>query len=154
MERIQYNISEISGVAARLAKDICDVSAITFTGSLGAGKTTVISALLEFYGVVEPVTSPTFAYVNIYKLPLGVAGSNYKTIYHFDLYRLKNLYEFQAAGFFEYLDSRDRLVIFEWPDIISSELLEKVCHIDLQHGEGEQERVLTYYIADKRRILK
>jgi hypothetical protein len=44
------------------------------------------------------VQSPTFAYLNIY------AGT--KTIYHFDLYRLKNSEEFLSMGFDEYFEAK------------------------------------------------
>ena len=45
--------------------NVCDV--FTFTGSLGAGKTTLVRSLLKSCGVTGVITSPTFTYLNAYK---------------------------------------------------------------------------------------
>ena len=85
---------------------------ITFSGQLGAGKTTMIKAICEQLGVREPVTSPTYAIVQEYL----AAG---KIIYHLDLYRLKSLEEARDAGIDDYLN-RDEICLVEWPEIALS----------------------------------
>ena len=54
---------------------------VTLSGELGAGKTTLVQAICEGYGVSGEVTSPTFALVHEYEAPRS-------TVYHLDLYRL------------------------------------------------------------------
>jgi tRNA threonylcarbamoyladenosine biosynthesis protein TsaE len=103
---------------------------ITFTGPLGAGKTTLIKELLRQSGVTTTVTSPTFGYFNTYHNQHG------KTFYHFDLYRISSVNEFINAGFDEYLNQEDAIVFIEWPDVIDSllkdrELKKFVCRISL-----------------------
>ena len=42
---------------------------VTISGELGAGKTTLVQAICEGYGVTDEVTSPTFALVHEYEAP-------------------------------------------------------------------------------------
>ncbi len=106
-------------------------SIFTFTGPLGAGKTTLIRSILRQCGVVGVVTSPTFGYVNSYQ-------SNGVTYNHFDLYRIASVDEFMAFGFDEYFAKNDSVSFVEWPDVISSllasqELKSKVCDIKIDY---------------------
>lgn len=141
MKTIQYDLSQIDQVADQLLNAAVGVLAITLTGSLGAGKTTLVGALLRHLGVNEPVASPTFAYVNMYLLADG------RTVYHFDLYRLKNIQEFEQAGFFDYLYQPNSLAIIEWPEILQPFLHYKVCHVDLVAIDQTQRR-LQYEIKE------
>lgn len=85
-------------------------SVFALTGDMGAGKTTLVNALMEYLGVTDDSTgSPTFAIVNQYTLPAG------EPVYHFDLYRLENEHEVIDTGFLDYIDS-GALCLIEWPD--------------------------------------
>jgi len=99
MKQIKYSLDNIDAVAQQLLADIDDAQVVTFTGSLGAGKTTFVRSLARAMGVTEPVTSPTFTYFNVYHVP-EESLSPIKLIHHFDLYRLRNLQDFESAGFF------------------------------------------------------
>lgn len=110
---------------------------ITLTGSLGAGKTTLVQALLERAGVTGPIQSPTFTYVTTYTLPSGVQ------VHHFDLYRLHTLEEFLESGFEEYLYQKNSKALIEWPAIIEPLLKHDVCTIELDY-EGLELRRLTW----------
>ena len=83
-------------------------------GNLGAGKTTFTQFLLKELGSTEEVSSPTYSIVNEYQSPKG-------KIFHFDLYRLKNIEEAFDFGIEEYLEN-GYLSIIEWPEIYESEL--------------------------------
>ncbi len=139
---IKYTIQQLDDVVRTFSEDIGAVSIVTLTGSLGAGKTAFVGALLKHWGVSSAVTSPTFAYVNIYELADG------RTVYHFDLYRLKNMQEFEAAGFFEYLYQPKGVALIEWPEIIAPALLRDVCRVSLEVA-GEVERIITYGLEDE-----
>lgn len=97
-----------------IAKDIllkCSGSGIfTFTGNLGAGKTTLIREMCRQLGYKGDVTSPTFSLINEY-----IYGND--LIYHMDLYRLKSIEEAFDIGIEEYLYSGEYCFI-EWPEII------------------------------------
>lgn len=107
---------------------------MTFTGSLGAGKTTLISNLVRQLGTQDQVNSPTFTYVNIYQLPDG------KKIYHFDLYRINFLEEFIAAGFDEYLYAPNSWALIEWPEVIKPLLTHDVCDVVIDHDVNAPDR--------------
>ena len=87
---------------------------IRIDGTMGAGKTTLISALCKRMGVTETTSSPTFSLVNTYKSPQGA-------IYHFDFYRLENSNEAIDFGVEEYFESGN-VCLLEWAEIISEHL--------------------------------
>jgi tRNA threonylcarbamoyladenosine biosynthesis protein TsaE len=119
---------------------------MTFTGALGAGKTTLVQALLRRAGVVGPIQSPTFTYMVVYKVDPEM------TIYHFDLYRLSSLQDFLQAGFDEYLYQNDSKALIEWPEIVMPILMYDVCHVAIDY-EGFDQRKLICVCSSKRALL-
>lgn len=81
---------------------------IALTGELGAGKTTLAQAICRGYGVVEPVTSPTYAIVHEYASP-------HSPVFHIDLYRIERVEELEQIGWSDIVAS-NALVIVEWPE--------------------------------------
>lgn len=101
----------------------------TFSGEIGAGKTSFIQALCRKLGVRESVTSPTFSLVNEYSIN---AETSADTLYHLDLYRLKNMEEAQDIGIEEILYS-DHYCFIEWPELIEPLLEgEEIVRIQIQ----------------------
>jgi tRNA threonylcarbamoyladenosine biosynthesis protein TsaE len=81
---------------------------IFLEGDLGAGKTTLVRALIRALGHNGPVKSPTYSLVEVY-----VVSSLY--LYHFDFYRFESPEEFLDAGFDEYF-SKTAVCLVEWPE--------------------------------------
>ncbi len=113
MERMDktYGLPELSSIARELAGFFDGMKVMCFEGDLGAGKTTLIKALCQTLGVQDTVSSPTFSLVNEY-LAIGKTGRS--TIYHIDLYRLKDEDEAVAAGIEEHFYSGS-ICLVEWP---------------------------------------
>ena len=97
--------------ANEFVKLMDDYTVYAFTGEMGAGKTTFISALSEVLGVnSDEANSPSFSIANEYR-----SETTAELIYHFDLYRLDSLEEIMDTGFEDYLDS-GCLCFIEWPE--------------------------------------
>ncbi|KKQ33463.1 MAG: hypothetical protein US49_C0001G0143 [candidate division TM6 bacterium GW2011_GWF2_37_49] len=131
---IKFNLSQLESVVKEHILPLLSAHSIfTFTGPLGAGKTTMIKVILRQCGITQPVTSPTFGYVNSYQ------ASTDRTFNHFDLYRISSIDEFVAAGFDEYLHRLNDVNFIEWPQVIdellkSSEIKSKLVHIKISYA--------------------
>ena len=104
-----FTLKQIQDAAYKLLADTASYKVFAFQGEMGAGKTTFIHALCEVMGVQDVVTSPTFSIVNQYKT------KDEQTVYHIDLYRLKNEEEAIQAGVEDCLYSGNTCFV-EWPD--------------------------------------
>ena len=106
---VTYLLSEIDNVARKLLEK-SGSKTLLFYGEMGAGKTTLIKALLKALGAVDTGSSPTFSLVNVYATENG-------TVNHFDFYRINDESEAWDMGFEEYLESGNWNFI-EWPQKI------------------------------------
>jgi len=124
---LTYSYNDIEIPVRLLHQYLGLVHIIGFTGTLGAGKTTLVKALLDYCGVEGFVQSPTFMYMNIY------TGQNGRSFYHFDLYRMHTREEFMSEGFAEYLTEPSSVCLIEWPEIIMPLLKKNVCIVSLEY---------------------
>lgn len=137
---LEYALDEIDDVAEFVYGLLNGTRIVALTGDLGAGKTSLTQAILRKAGVQGFIPSPTFTYV------LHYTGADGRRYYHFDLYRLKSVEEFLAAGFADYLNEPGSYVFIEWPEIIASLLTKNVCFAELSHVT-EDKRRLRYEIV-------
>lgn len=136
-----YSLDAVNDAAEQLFRLMSLYQVFTFTGSLGAGKTTLVQALLRVCGIEEPVQSPTFTYFSRY------TNTHEEDFFHFDLYRLKSAQDFVGAGFHEFLYQPHSWALIEWPEIIMPLLRKKACHVVIDY-QGTGLRKLTYYTTD------
>ncbi|OCK50972.1 tRNA (N6-adenosine(37)-N6)-threonylcarbamoyltransferase complex ATPase TsaE [Chryseobacterium sp. CBo1] len=126
------NISDWQNVVNSILPELKH-NILLLKGNLGAGKTTFTQFLLKNLGSEDEVNSPTYSIVNEYKSPKG-------KIYHFDLYRLKNIDEVYDIGIEEYLDN-SFLCIIEWPEVYEDELYGLEYHSMSINSTGESREI-------------
>jgi tRNA threonylcarbamoyladenosine biosynthesis protein TsaE len=111
----------------------------TFTGEIGAGKTTFIQSICRSLGVKEKVTSPTFSLINEYTYTDN--DGKIRLIYHIDLYRLNSLEEAIDIGIEDYLDD-DNYCFIEWPQLLQPVLPENLVEINLEIIENSKRKII------------
>ena len=137
---IIYTLDDVAAISKQLYALMQTCTVFTFTGPLGAGKTTLIRELLRLCDIQQEITSPTFTYVNIYN------NQQKQTFYHFDCYRITSVDGFLAAGFDEYLYQPNSWTFIEWPEVIMPLLKHAVCHVTIDYLPEEEKRALKITI--------
>ncbi len=121
---IDFTLDRIDEAAKQFLSYSLGNRIFTFSGDLGAGKTTFIDSVCKEMGVIEKVTSPTYSIIHEY------LARDKKIIYHMDFYRLRNTQEAIDAGVEDCILS-DEFCMIEWPskaadilpeDIVKSEI--------------------------------
>ncbi len=137
-EFISSSEAETEALGARLAAGLPGGSVVAMYGDLGAGKTAFVRGALKAYGNPSHVSSPTFALVNDY------GGSPH--IYHFDLYRIRDLDDLYSTGFFDYLED-DSILFVEWSeriaDAVGDYYADRIVSVDISRTGEENGRVIT-----------
>ncbi len=89
------------------AKKLSPGEVVILTGDLGAGKTRFVKGIARGLGVKnwQKVRSPTFSFRQTYygQLP----------IYHYDLYRVKDIDDLETLGI-DPVDLEDGVLVIEW----------------------------------------
>ena len=128
------NKRELPAAARKILKHFQEKRIFAFYGAMGAGKTTFIKALCKSLGAADLVSSPSFTLINEYRRSDG--GS----LYHIDLYRIKNRNEMLDLGIEEYFSSGSYCFI-EWPEMIEEILPSGTVNVKITVGKNE-ERIL------------
>jgi len=135
---ITNNENETIEFAYNFARNLKKGDIIILSGELGSGKTKFVQGVLKYFNLEDEISSPTFTIVNEY-----IAEN--MNIYHFDLYRLEDIDEFYAIGGEEYFSKG--ICIFEWGEILESELKDKYIKISYEKDPVNLEK-RTLYIEE------
>ena len=130
-----FNLNDIESAAKHFIMCLGNNKVIALSGDLGAGKTTFIKAICKQLGVKENVSSPTFSIINQYTTPKNT------TIFHLDLYRIKDDEEAVNAGVEECIYSGD-LCFIEWPEKAISILPENIMNVFIDTISETKRRVI------------
>ena len=123
-------------IAYEFGKTLTGGEVIAFRGPMGAGKTAFISGLAKAFGAEEMVSSPTFAIMNVY--PGSVE------LHHYDMYRIEDWENLYSTGFFDDLDTENRIILIEWSENIAEFLPEEYITIAMSYGENENQRIISF----------
>lgn len=134
-----FELGEIQSIALEFLHLVKPYQVWAFSGELGAGKTTFITALCKQMEVEDPVTSPTFSIIQEYR-----AGD--QTIYHADLYRIKDEKEARNAGIEDCLLS-GAICMIEWPENAPGLFLDDTVYARL-YVENRQKRKIVITLPE------
>ncbi len=154
IEIITNSPKETKKVAILLSEAMKDQSLsnrafiIALEGDLGSGKTTFIQGLAQGLKVGENILSPTFVIQKDFSLEL----KNFKNLYHFDAYRLKNPEELLELGFRDLIRNPENLIVIEWADKIKKLLPREILRIKFV-SLREISRREKNWGGNKRRII-
>ncbi|MEO6639057.1 MAG: tRNA (adenosine(37)-N6)-threonylcarbamoyltransferase complex ATPase subunit type 1 TsaE [Ginsengibacter sp.] len=133
---ISYTLSGIEDAAIKVLSLSPDIKIFTFTGELGAGKTTFIKEMCRQLGVSEPVTSPTYSIIQEYETV------DRSRIFHMDFYRVNGLQEAIDTGAAEIIATGDFCLV-EWPDKIEELLPENIIALNIAISGPEERKMVV-----------
>ena len=113
--KTKTDLKQLEIIAKKLAKQSSFNDIYLLNGELGAGKTTFarffINSIFDNNSIKRPnsIKSPSFPIMINYPV------QNFE-IFHYDLYRLKNMNELQELNIIENL--KENITLIEWPQII------------------------------------
>lgn len=105
---------------------------VLLDGEMGAGKTVFAKGVATGLGIFDPVTSPTYAYMNDY-------GGK---LYHYDCYRLSSGAAAEALGLTDYFYGGG-VCLIEWADNIK-DVLPDGCRRVVINKISETAREIVY----------
>ena len=108
----------------RLGQQVQPGDVICLTGDLGVGKTIFTQGFAEGLGIDEPICSPTFTIILEYhngRIPL----------YHFDVYRISDIYEMDDLGYEEYFYGNG-VCLVEWGNLIEELMTDNTIYITIE----------------------
>ena len=121
----------------RLGEIVPPNTVIALNGELGAGKTVFAQGMGLGLGVEEPVTSPSFVLMNVYRGRLE--------LYHFDFYRLDEEDELAVLGLDEYFYG-EGVALVEWAGKFSDALPPARLEITILRDETGDENTRLLYV--------
>jgi len=132
--------AQTTRVASQLGKQMRAGDVALLDGSLAAGKTFFIRALVGALGSSEDVTSPTYTIANIYETPKA-------PVLHVDAYRLETAKEFYNLGLDDYFDTA--ICLIEWGTRIDG-FFDAPLQIEIAFGPTDTDRIFTLSSTDIR----
>lgn len=134
----EFTLENIEVTATELCTKLIPYKVWAFDAEMGAGKTTLIHAICNVLKVTDSVGSPTFSIINQYQTQTG------ETIYHLDLYRVKDEEEAIQAGVEDVLYKGD-LCLVEWPGKIKGLLPSDTVFIKIDILNSNTRRITIQY---------
>jgi tRNA threonylcarbamoyladenosine biosynthesis protein TsaE len=108
----QVSLHELEDFAIRFWSFVKEAMLFAFYGEMGAGKTTIITALCRQKGVKDVISSPTFSIINEYRF---FKNEKEEKVFHLDLYRLNSMEDIIQAGVEDCIYSKS-ICFIEWPE--------------------------------------
>jgi tRNA threonylcarbamoyladenosine biosynthesis protein TsaE len=135
MDFFSRSPEQTRSIGMRLGGALQAGDVICLQGDLGAGKTTFVQGIARGWGSLDPVSSPTFIIVNVYR------RADQGQLFHMDAYRLDSTSEAEELD----LDSMlaQGALLIEWPERIDGLVPRERLWVQLEHID-EEEREMKF----------
>ena len=130
-------LADLDTAAKLLLEKYPSFRLFSFYGEMGAGKTTFIKSICKQLKVIDNISSPTFAIVNVYQTETT------DEVYHFDFYRINSIEEVYDIGYEDYFYG-GQYCLMEWPEKIEELLPEDTIAIEIKVDQTNQSRILSF----------
>ena len=130
-EKISKSEKQTIEIAKEYAKTLFEGDVVLLSGDLGAGKTAFTKGIVESFNIKDKVTSPTYAYLNVY--------GDY--IYHYDCYRLKDGESAEHLGLTDYFNG-ENICVIEWAENIKEVLPKEVKRVSIQKISKNKRKII------------
>ena len=130
LEIISRSAEQTRRVGMRLGALLQPGDLVALVGDLGSGKTTLVQGIAAGWGSLDPVSSPTFVIVNVYR------HSNGLRLFHLDAYRLNGSTEALDLDLDLMLDQGPMIV--EWAERVQSALPEHGLWVQMSYIDEVQ----------------
>lgn len=137
--KLTHSKEETMQLAKSIADKLPNGITLTFSGDLGAGKTTFVRGLAEGLGIKEVVQSPTF---NIMKIYL----KGHRPLIHIDAYRLADIDT--DIGLDEYIGYETGITVIEWPMYIQKLIPDYSIEVEISNI-GDDNRQIKFKLKDQ-----
>ena len=137
--KLTHSKEETMQLAESIADKLPNGITLTFSGDLGAGKTTFVRGLAEGLGITEVVQSPTFNIMKIY-----LKGK--RPLIHIDAYRLADIDT--DIGLDEYIGYETGITVIEWPMYIEKLIPDYSIEVEISNL-GDDNRQLKFKVKDQ-----
>ena len=130
IEIISRSVEQTRRVGMRLGALLQPGDMVALVGDLGSGKTTLVQGVASGWGSLDPVSSPTFVIVNVYRHTDG------KRLFHMDAYRLDGPTEAIDLDLEGMLDQG--ALVVEWAERVQKALPEEGMWVHLNYIDEVQ----------------
>jgi tRNA threonylcarbamoyladenosine biosynthesis protein TsaE len=142
------SLDQLSIFAKQFWEHAEGVKVFAFHGPMGAGKTTIITALGRYRGVKDSMSSPTFSIINQYVFE---ENGEEKSMYHIDLYRLERADEAVQAGVEDAVYSGG-ICMVEWPEKAPGLFDETAAHVYIEPQAPGAPRLVRMELPNSRTL--
>jgi tRNA threonylcarbamoyladenosine biosynthesis protein TsaE len=135
-----YSSDETKELGRIFAAHLQGGEVVCMYGDLGAGKTTFISGVMDYFLPGRRVLSPTFIIVRHYK----VHTPQVKEIVHADLYRMNDVKEISSLGLTDFYSTRGTVVFIEWAERFGSVLPKSRTGITFTVSDKDEREIVIH----------
>lgn len=133
-----HSETETEQLAQSFSNTLCAGDVVAYRGGLGAGKTAFTRGLAAGLGTTDPVASPTFAIVHVYR-------GGRLLLAHFDMYRITTPEALEDTGYYDYIhDPAGVVYAVEWSEHIHDALPDTAIFVDIEPQQDTTRRITIH----------